>query len=34
MRDWVDFGIAAYTRIMNGNPEFLTKHVEPRRARA
>lgn len=32
MRDWVDFGIAAYGRIMQENPAFLTNHVEPRRA--
>lgn len=30
MRDWVDFGIAAYTRIIGGNPGFLKRHVEPR----
>ena len=34
MRDWVDFGIAAYTRIMTHNPDFLKRHVEPRRASA
>ncbi len=33
MRDWVDFGIAAYGRIMAHNPGFLKRHVEPRRAR-
>ncbi|MCK4867217.1 MAG: quinohemoprotein amine dehydrogenase maturation protein, partial [Alphaproteobacteria bacterium] len=32
LRDWVDFGIEAYTRIMDENPEFFTKHIEPRRA--
>lgn len=32
LRDWVDFGIEVYTRIMNENPEFFTKHIEPRRA--
>ncbi len=31
MRDWVDFGISAYTRIIHNNPEFLKRHVEPRR---
>ncbi|WP_404385426.1 quinohemoprotein amine dehydrogenase maturation protein [Caenispirillum salinarum] len=31
MRDWVDFGIAAYVRIMQGNPSFIRTHVEPRR---
>lgn len=32
MRDWVDFGIAAYTRIIERNPGFLKRHVEPRRS--
>jgi uncharacterized protein len=32
MREWIDFGIDAYTRIINANPGFLTRHVEPRRA--
>ncbi len=32
MRDWVDFGIVQYTRILNGNPAFFAQHVEPRRA--
>ena len=32
MRDWVDFGISAYGRIMQHNPSFLKRHVEPRRA--
>ncbi|ARE42249.1 Quinohemoprotein amine dehydrogenase radical SAM maturase [Rhodovulum sp. P5] len=32
MRDWVDFGIAAYTRIMQANPSFFRRHLEPRRA--
>ena len=32
MRDWVDFGIEAYSRIMEHNPGFLKRHVEPRRA--
>jgi len=31
MRDWVDFGIAAYTRIMQKNPSFISTYVEPRR---
>jgi len=30
MRDWVDFGISAYTRIIETNPGFLKRHVEPR----
>jgi uncharacterized protein len=33
MRDWVDFGIDVYTRIMAGNPGFFERHVAPRRAR-
>jgi len=32
MREWVDFGIAIYAQIMAGNPEFLGRHSEPRRA--
>ena len=32
MRDWVDFGIEAYSRITRENPTFLKRHVEPRRA--
>ena len=32
MRDWVDFGISAYGRIIRHNPSFLQRHVEPRRA--
>ncbi|MCO8143673.1 quinohemoprotein amine dehydrogenase maturation protein [Rhodovulum tesquicola] len=32
MRDWVDFGIAAYTRIMQANPDFFRRHLQPRRA--
>jgi uncharacterized protein len=31
MRDWVDFGIDAYVRIMQANPAFFRTHVEPRR---
>lgn len=32
MRDWVDFGISAYTRINTHNPAFFKRHLEPRRA--
>ncbi len=32
LRDWVDFGIDVYTRIMDGNPDFFRTHIEPRRA--
>lgn len=28
MRDWVDFGIQAYTRILQHNPSFLTKLIK------
>ncbi|MEZ5610783.1 MAG: quinohemoprotein amine dehydrogenase maturation protein [Rhodocyclaceae bacterium] len=30
MRDWVDFGIEVYSRIMAGNPQFIDKHITPR----
>lgn len=33
MRDWVDFGIAAYARIMARNPGFIDSHLLPRRPR-
>ncbi len=32
MRDWVDFGIEIYSRIMAGNPGFIEQHISPRRA--
>lgn len=32
LRDWVDFGIAAYTRIMRANPAFFRAHLQPRSA--
>lgn len=31
MRDWVDFGIAAYTRIRQGNPRFFDEFISTRR---
>ncbi len=31
MRDWVDFGIEVYSRIMAGNPAFIDRHITPRR---
>ena len=34
LRDWVDFGIEAYTRIMERNPSFFQTYVEPRRAKS
>ncbi|NOZ66833.1 MAG: quinohemoprotein amine dehydrogenase maturation protein [Alphaproteobacteria bacterium] len=30
MRDWIDFGITVYTRILNKNPGFFEQHVSPR----
>lgn len=32
LRDWVDFGIESYTRIMRANPSFFRRHLQPRRA--
>jgi uncharacterized protein len=32
MRDWVDFGIEAYTRIAEGNPRFFDDYLSSRRA--
>lgn len=32
MRDWVDFGVEVYARIMAANPGFFARHVTPRRA--
>lgn len=32
MRDWVDFGIEVYSRIMAVNPAFIDHHISPRRA--
>ncbi len=32
MRDWVDFGIQVYSRIMAVNPAFIDQHITPRRA--
>jgi len=34
MRDWVDFGIAVYTRIQEENPEFFARYLSPRRAQS
>lgn len=31
MRDWIDFGIDVYTRLLAGNPGFFERHIEPRR---
>lgn len=33
MRDWVDFGIESYVRIMQANPAFFRTQLEPRQAR-
>jgi uncharacterized protein len=32
MRDWVDFGIGVYGRILHANPAFFTHHIETRKA--
>ena len=32
MRDWVDFGIEVYSRIMAHNPAFIDQYISPRRA--
>ena len=32
MRDWVDFGVEVYSRIMLENPGFFEAHVSPRRS--
>lgn len=32
LRRWVDFGIGVYADILAGNPDFFTRHIEPRRA--
>lgn len=32
MRDWVDFGIRVYSRIMAENPAFIDQYISPRRA--
>ncbi|MFA5119931.1 quinohemoprotein amine dehydrogenase maturation protein [Zavarzinia sp.] len=34
MRDWVDFGIEAYVRIMRANPGFFRTQLEPRITRS
>jgi uncharacterized protein len=34
MREWVDFGISAYARIMAGNPDFIDMHISTRRPHA
>lgn len=32
LRDWVDFGVEVYTRIMMENPAFFDRYVSPRRS--
>ncbi|WIF69916.1 quinohemoprotein amine dehydrogenase maturation protein [Metapseudomonas otitidis] len=32
MRDWVDFGIEVYSRILAGNPAFISRTITPRKA--
>lgn len=31
MRDWVDFGIETYSRILKANPGFFASHIETRK---
>lgn len=31
MRDWVDFGIEVYSRIMKHNPKFIDTYITPRK---
>jgi len=31
MRDWIDLGLDVYARIIDNNPDFLVRHVAPRR---
>ncbi|MDN3713917.1 quinohemoprotein amine dehydrogenase maturation protein [Paracoccus cavernae] len=33
LRDWVDFGLEAYVRIMQANPSFFRNQLEPRMTR-
>lgn len=30
MRDWIDFGISVYSRILRDNPGYFDRHVSPR----
>ncbi|NVK44226.1 MAG: quinohemoprotein amine dehydrogenase maturation protein [Oceanospirillaceae bacterium] len=32
MRDWIDYGVEVYSRIMLGNPGFFEAYVSPRRS--
>ena len=32
MRDWIDFGINVYGRILHANPAFFPHHITPRKA--
>lgn len=34
LRDWVDYALGAYARILAGNPGFFATHLGPRRATA
>ena len=34
MRDWVDFGISVYTRILEENPGFFNRYLSPRSVRS
>ncbi|GAA5315553.1 MAG: thioether cross-link-forming SCIFF peptide maturase [Candidatus Pelagadaptatus aseana] len=32
MRDWIDFGIGVYQKILSENPAFFDQHISPRKA--
>ena len=32
MRDWIDFGISAYSRILSARPDYFIQHIAPRRS--
>jgi uncharacterized protein len=31
MREWVDFGLAAYVELQEKNPDYFTQHIGSRR---
>jgi len=32
LRDWVDYGLGVYSRLIDDNPAFFERHITPRRA--
>lgn len=34
MRDWIDFGVSIYARLLEKRPDFFTLHVAPRKGAA